>query len=526
LSSIDPGAPFAGGGVIVDTGGASDAAAGMAGDPGGGGSGVSGGPGSGVVRGMLELNDVLFVVRGNKLQQIDSTGAVIASLGPVDDDGLLVTMSAKPDRLIFVAANKLYVVFEGALLTPATPFTPASVGVIDGLVVALAANAREFYFSPNGIDWSALDVQTAEAATNNLMNMIVDHEEVWFFGNRITQVFSLGPDPDAPLEKIRSGVITQGLAAKFALCALDNSLYWLGRNKDGDWIVWRANGYTPTRISTHAIENEIRKYPRKDDAIMWTYQLNGHSCFRLTFPSANDGFGATWEYDVTTNTWTATEFWNLQTGRYERHRGNVATAAFGKVLVGDYANGLIYEMSPDFFHDFGYPIRWERRTPHLTAERKRVKYQRFHLFTEVGVGLTTPLWLHHHNISTADFIEALDAAVLAGTVTEEQSTILQKIFQYQPYVPLDPYPARDVMEALGFFAWGEDPVLQMRYSNNGAQNFNSYSVRRMGRAGDYDRRIFWNGCGSGYDRVWEVSGSDPVRLAIVQATFDGEVCLN
>lgn len=525
MSAVDPGDPIVGGGVIVDTGGGdADAAAILA--AGDSGSGVSGGAGSGVVRAMLELNDVLFVLRGNKLQQIDSTGTVVASLGPVDDDGLLATMVAKPDSLIFVAANKLYVVFEGALLTPDTPFTPISVGVLDGLVIALASNKREFYFSPNGRDWLALDRQTAEASANDLVNMIVDHEEVWFFGTRITQVFSLGPDPNAPLQKIQSGVITQGLAAKFALCALDNSLFWLGRNKDGDWIVWRANGYTPVRISTHAIENAIRKYPRKDDAIMWTYQLNGHSCFRLTFPSANDGLGATWEYDVTTNEWTSTEFWNLQTGQYERHRGNVATAAFGKILVGDYANGMIYEMSPDFFHDFGYPIRWERRTPHLTAERKAVKYQAFYLYPEVGVGLTSPLWLHSHNMTAEDFVMALDAAVVANTVTSEQATTLQKIFLYQPYVPLDPYPARDVMESLGFFPWGEDPSLQMRYSNDGGQNFNSFSSRGMGRAGDYNTQISWNRCGMGRDRVWEVSGSDPVRLAIAQASFDAELCLS
>lgn len=703
------------------------------------------------IRGMLELNGGLFDVRGHSIEQRDSTGAASAVLGPIDSDGLPVTMAANPATLFVVSAGILYAVYQGALQAVSTPFVPASVGFLQGYVICLADNGRQFFFSVDGLTWNALDYQTAEASANNLVNMLVDHQELWLFGNRITQVFALGSDPNAPFQQIQSAVITQGLAAKFAIGALDNSVFWLGESKNGDRIVWRANGYTPVRVSNHAVENALRIAVDVSDAIMWTYQLNGHSCLRLTLPSANDGLGDTWEYDVTTGAWTQPLYWNLQAGQYERHRGNCAVSAFGKILVGDYRNGLIYGMSPDFYYDFGYPLRWERRTPHLTADRKRIQYKRFDLFMQTGVALEEPLWLNDHSLSGSEFAAALQAATqrvtlllfwngilqsegagpsydyeltgssiettlsvgsgdyfravfgtedpapfvetpdgaipgsdftlagtpttlllfkngllqaaggadytltgldiamtvplvagdrlqafyytdavppmtnvvptgatpgvaftipstptsgtfllfrsgvlqqegsdytLAGTIvvttlpvaageafravywtdnpapitvetpsgltpgtsftltatpeaggiTAAQAAVLQLIYDYQPYVPLDPYPDPDTMNSMGFFPWGAQselsdgtvigdlPKVWMRYSDDGGNNWTNFSYRSLGGVGEYQQKMFWLRCAQGYDRVWEISGDGPVKTAIVQAAFDGELC--
>ena len=378
------------------------------------------------IRGMFELNDGLFDVRGNTVRQINSAGHATAVLTPIDDDGELVTMTGNETTLFIVSAGTLYRVIGGSLSTISTPFVPASVATLQGYIICLAENGREFFFSTDGLTWNALDVQTAEAAANNLVNLIVDHQELWLFGNRITQVFALGTDPNAPFNQIQSAVITQGLAAKFALCALDNSIFWLGKNKDGDHIVWRANGYTPVRVSNHAVENAIRRASAHDDAFMWTYQLNGHACLRLTLPSAKEGLGETWEYDVTTGQWSQPLWWNPQTGLYERHRGNCAVSAFDKILVGDHDNGLIYEMSPDYYYDFGFPLRWERRTPHLVAGRKRVQYKRFDLFMETGVGLTEPLWLNDHSLDPDAFAIALAGQTNRDTLLLWRNGVLQQ----------------------------------------------------------------------------------------------------
>jgi len=58
------------------------------------------------------------------------------------------------------------------------------------------------------------------------------------------------------------------------------------------------NGYVPTRISTHAVENTLVNQ-KIDDAIAWTYQLEGHECYVISFPSLD----LTWVYDISTTMW-------------------------------------------------------------------------------------------------------------------------------------------------------------------------------------------------------------------------------
>lgn len=483
-----------------------------------------------VCRGFLELADHLFDVQDDVIYDIDADGDIIATYSPIADDGLLVSMAASQNSLFVVSGSILYRINGGAMTLPVTPFTPMAVVQIAGYIVCLATTGRRFFFSTDdGVTWNALDFQTLETdLPNKLVNIIVDHEEMWVFCNRNAQVYVVGDNPDAPFVRVSSGQIMMGLAAKNALAAMDNSLFWLGKDHNGEHMVWRANGYTPLRISTHAIENAIRSYAAHDDAIMQTYQLNGHSCLRLTFPSANSGLGVTWEYDVSTNAWGEVAWWNMEAGRYERHRGNCYVSAFGKTLVGDYANGLIWQMSPDFYTDYGYPLRWERRTPHITKDGKRVQYKRFEVAMQVGVGTTTPVWMNDLSLDRAAFDAAVTAQVALGTVTVQQALLLTYIYLFQPYNQDVALPPPSVMTPLGFYDYGNRPQVALRWSNDGGETFGAYRNRDMGRYGDYNQRIYWGGIGTlgmGRDRVWELSSEAPVKTAIVQGIFDAEACL-
>ena len=489
-------------------------------------------------RELLELNGHLFAVVDDTIYDFISDGSLHASQGPIANDGLPVSIDASVNSLFVVSAGVLYRINGGLLTTPTTPFTPASVSVISGLVICIAvgsatSGSNSYFFSTDdGQTWPALNNQTAEAYPNALVMSIVDHQELWLFGNRRTQVFTVGSDPNAPFDAVSAGVIEMGLTAPFAVAKLDNSIFWLGSNRDGDHMVWRANGYSPVRVSNHAVENAFRSYPGvPTDAIMSTYQLNGHSCLRLTFPSANQGLGATWEYDISTGQWTEIAWWNLALNRYERHRCAFFASAFGKIIGGDYKNGMLYEMSPDINTDFGYPIRWERRTPHLTQDGKRVQYKRFGVFMQTGVGLTSPLILNDQSQSAATVAAGILALEVAGLITVPQADTLSRIYFYEPY-PAQVMPDPTILNSLGplgFFDFGANPMIEMRYSNDGGSHFNAYKSRPIGRAGDTNTRIYWGGVGGlgwARDRVWEISGMAPVKTAITQGVFDGQVCLS
>jgi hypothetical protein len=481
-------------------------------------------------RGFLELNDHLFDVQDDYIKDILSDGTYAASYGPILNDSLICSMAATMNSLFVVSNQTLYRVNAGALTTPATPEPVSAVAVLAGQAFALAAGtSRKIYFSrDDGATWAALDYQSVEAASNALITMIADHQELWVFGNRVTQVFQLGSDPDAPLVPISAGFIEMGISAARAVVALDNSLFWLGRNKDGDGGVWRANGYTPGRVSNNAVEAAFRSYGRYDDATMQAYQISA-SCFRLTFPSANNGLGVTWEYDATLPpelAWTEVAAWNYALNRYERHRGNCYISAFGKILVGDYANGFIYEMSPDFNSDYGYPIRWERRTPHITADRKRIQYKRLDLFMQVGVGSTDPVWINTHQMDLATFTASVAALQFIGEITAAQGVALLAMYNYLPFLPTTALPSSAIMTSLNFYDYAANPQVGMRYSNDGGNTWSATSYRDLGAAGEFNKRLYWQRLGSGFDRVWEISGDAAVKTAIVQGSFDAAVCDN
>jgi hypothetical protein len=128
---------------------------------------------------------------------------------------------------------------------------------------------------------------------------------------------------------------------------------WLGSGTSGDRIVWRANGYTPERVSTHAVEYALGHAPRIDDAIAWTYQQEGHTFYVLYVPSLATvrGFATTWVYDVATQTWHERALWDSVRLDWQPHLGRCHAYGFGRHLVGDRTSGAIYDLSLDVADD-------------------------------------------------------------------------------------------------------------------------------------------------------------------------------
>ena len=102
-----------------------------------------------------------------------------------------------------------------------------------------------------------------------------------------------------PFDVIPGGFIEQGTSCIAPPVKLDNSIFWMGGDERGAGIGWRAEGYTPRRISTHAIELAWQGYATIADMVSYAYQDQGHSFWVLYFPTAN----ATWVYDVASGMW-------------------------------------------------------------------------------------------------------------------------------------------------------------------------------------------------------------------------------
>lgn len=153
---------------------------------------------AGPIRGMIEQNGTVFTISADRLYQFDSAG-VVASFTNIMNDGRPAQMAASPTSLLIVSAGQLYRINAGVKTTIALTFMPIGVVFLKNYFVVLSGDLRQFYWSTDdGASFPAANVETAEADNNNLLAIEVLHSLLWIVGNRVTQVFSVGTNPDAP----------------------------------------------------------------------------------------------------------------------------------------------------------------------------------------------------------------------------------------------------------------------------------------------------------------------------------------
>jgi hypothetical protein len=276
-----------------------------------------------------------------------------------------------------------------APITDPNFFGADRVDYIDTYFVLNRPGTQQMYWSGAlALTFDALDVASKSAAADLLVTLVVAKKEIILVGERTTEIFYdaavIDPTTGFLLSQFASvqGVfIDYGTAARYSVAGNDNSAFFLSRDRTGKGIVLMVAGYTGKRISTFAIEDAIRKYPRIDDAIGFCYQIGGHIFYVLTFPAADH----TWVYDLLTGEWHEWA-WVDGNGVEHAHRAVCAYPSAAGLLAGDRQYGNIYTLDPDVHNDAGWQIKRERSFPHLISEARRIFYREFLADMETGTG--------------------------------------------------------------------------------------------------------------------------------------------
>jgi hypothetical protein len=166
--------------------------------------------------------------------------------------------------------------------------------------------------------------------------------------------------------------------------------------------------------------------------------------------------GITWAYDLQGNYWFEWRTWIANQNDFAAWRPRWHAMAFGEHRMLDAETGSLYALSAEVFMDVDdRPMRWLRVAPELSAMNELIPFSLFALAIEPGV----------------------------GTVSGQ----------------------------------GADPVVMMRYSDDSGRTWSAEQQRRIGALGEYWQKVEWWRLGSAEHRVFEVSGSDPVPMRIVDA---------
>jgi len=312
-----------------------------------------------------------------------------------------------------------------------------------------------------------------DGSPDNLVALIVDHREVYLMGEASSEVWTdVGAVP-FPFQRIPGTSTQHGVAARFSLARLGDSFAYVSRNNRGQAQIMQMKGYVPSRISNHAVENSITNQ-YVDDAIAWTYQLEGHEVYVVSFPTLN----LTWAYDIASGMWHKWLYTD-NTGTYSRHRGNCCAVFQGMVLVGDYANGSIYELDKQNYTDNGQNIRRLRRAPHLVTDLQRQYFDELQIQFQPGVGTTGV------SVST-------DTNIYIGSPYFISPTGTLSILPNNNYVI-------GVANPITLLTDTNYPQAMLRWSNDGGSTWSREYWVTIGQEGKYKNRAIWRRLGMARD---------------------------
>lgn len=333
--------------------------------------------GTGPHRGARDVEGKRFVVSGNKLYQLASTG-VATELGTIPGTrrvSMTHNQVAGGNQLVIATGDNSYVwdTVEETLTATGTPLL--FVDFINQLIVGVDVARRFWRYSglADATAWNSLDNESAESSPDRLVGLIVSQGEVLLFGERTIEVWSNSPTDTTAFQ--RSTVIEKGCANGNTIQRLDNTVFFVGN----DLIPYRLNGYTPMPIASKAITGQLSQGdPSKLFAFTW--EDRGYVVYYLT---AQDGH--TWGHDVTSGRWHRRESFGL-----DRWRLNTLFKWNGSWWGGDYSSGKLYQLEWGLVYEHDTIFPRSVRSGVMHNEGNRVFIHALRLLADTGAKTGDP----------------------------------------------------------------------------------------------------------------------------------------
>jgi len=326
---------------------------------------------------------------------------------------------------------------------------------------------------------------------DNLVSLIADNGQLYLLGEKSSEVWSDQGTFPVAYQRIPGTSTQQGIVAPFSVARIGNYFAYVSQNIRGVNQIVLINGYIPQRISTHAVEQSLLDQYTAD-AIAYTYQLEGHEVYVVTFPTID----ITWAYDITTGLWHKW-LWLDSKDNYHRHRSNCAAVFQGIVVVGDWENGNLYQLDQNNYTDANGTIKRLRRAPHLVSDLQRQYFDELQLQFQPGVGMQG--------------------------FSRDRNTYLGDPYIIGPTAVLTiKYQDIDVVGNSGQINIDDtlyNPKAMLRWSNDGGSTWSKEYWQDIGQQGKYRHRAIWRRLGTARDRIFEVVVSDPVKAVVVSANL-------
>ena len=167
----------------------------------------------------------------------------------------------------------------------------------DGYFVVTVLNSGKIQISGlyNGNSWDPLDFATAESSPDNLVGIGSTRQNIWLFGEYTTEIYYNSGNPDFPFERVPGAVIDVGCESLTSVAEINGELYWLSDKK----TIVKNEGYGFKTVSPPAINYQISKHTVTNNAVGYSYTLEGRTFYVINFPSDDK----TWVLNTKTGQW-------------------------------------------------------------------------------------------------------------------------------------------------------------------------------------------------------------------------------
>lgn len=319
-----------------------------------------------------KFNGLHYCVIGPTFYQFD--GTTLTSLGTLDTGSGRCTMVCNDNAEIMISDQVKLYYWNGTALgyvdNPAA-FTPGNLSYLNGYGIVNSIGSDQFYIT-GADDFSsidALDFATAESNPDPLQTTFTDHNDIWLPGTTTIEIWQDTGGQDFPFQASTFAKIERGTLSGLSFAADDNTVIFLG----DDGVVYRADGYRPLRISTHPVEEALRKCSAANLAQAYAviYFHGGHKFYTLTVPGE-----LTVQYNF------ATQLWNeAHTYGYPDWHVVGSAGHYSDYVLTD--NGIA-ELTPDVNQDEGgVVVRLARSAPGW-ADGNNIAMRALQIDCEVG----------------------------------------------------------------------------------------------------------------------------------------------
>ena len=338
------------------------------------------------VRGWIAIDDLYYLVHRGTLYSVNNAGTA-TSLGTLNTIAGRVDMAYNGTLILIVDGTNGYTfTISGSTFAQIVdadfPNGANTCTWLDGqFVVDSGTGSEQFFTSPTGTAWDALDFASAESNPDGIVRVFSDNGEIIIGGSNTTEFWGNVGAADFSFAAIKGSTQEIGLAARWSMCKFNSGIAAVMKPNAGQVQVMFISGYVPKPISTQEVDSIINGYATVSDATAYAYMLGGHPMLQVNFPTPQES----WLYDASTGMWSRLEY-GLEGAR---HRGELQLDYLNKTIIADYSTGDIYNLRSDTYTDNGEAIARELVTRHLFKGNKRTPIHQLYVDMQVGVGLAT-----------------------------------------------------------------------------------------------------------------------------------------